>query len=337
VLECDNVRSKCWTTKAGVAKGGLPLNRSALFHMLSSRVYLGEIVHRDKVHDGLHDAILSRDLFDAVATKLAVNSVARRDAIDRAASSPLTGRLFDDVGRAFSPSSGRGKRGKLYRYYIAMDLQRGQVRSAEPDRIARLSAPAVEEFLAAFLKRLCGRFFMASELADALYRVEMRKDETHVIIEGAHLFVGEHPALIFNAIQKQLTERELAVVDRSDESRIRIVLPQPLRLRGGLTWLHGAEDRRRKINQALVRSLRRAHDDLRVLNASPLDVHLHQRAEAPATQHDRLLCRLAFLSPTLQRRLLSGELPSAMTGKRISDRSIPLAWADQVAWVESFS
>jgi hypothetical protein len=58
--------------------------------------------------------------------------------------------------------------------------------------------PAGIRFLAAFLTRLCKRPFAASELADALYRVEMRKDETHIVIEGAHLFVGEHPALIFN-------------------------------------------------------------------------------------------------------------------------------------------
>lgn len=335
-LECDDVRSKSWTTKAGVAKGGIPLTRSALFHMLSSRVYLGEIVHHDKVHDGLHDAIIDRDLVDAVAAKLAVNSVARRDAIGKAASSPLTGRLFDDLGQAFSPSSGRGKRGKLYRYYIAMDLQRGRTRKPEPDRIARLSAPAVEEFLAAFLTRLCKRPFAASELADALYRVEMRKDETHIVIEGANLFGGEHPALIFNAIQKQLSDGELAVIDRSDESRIRIVLPQPLKLRGGLTWLHGAEDRKRAVNRALVKSLRRAHDDLASLNASPLNIEMHPYAEAPTTQHDRLVARLAFLKPEIQRRLLAGELPPGITAKRISDSSIPLAWVDQDAWVASF-
>jgi hypothetical protein len=101
--------------------------------------------------------------------------------------------------------------------------------------------------------------------------------------------------------------------------------------------LHGAEDRERAVNRALVKSLRRAHDDLVVLNASPLNIDVHSYAEAPATQHDRLVARLAFLNPELQRRLLAGELPPGITAKRISDSSIPLAWADQDAWVASIS
>jgi site-specific DNA recombinase len=332
-LDEEGIRSKSWVTREGASKGGVRLTRGALFHILSSRVYLGEIVHRDKLHPGLHDPIVEVDLFDAVAAKLKTNSVVRTEAIAKAASAPLVGKLYDDLGQAFSPSSGRGKRGKLYRYYIAMDLQRGAKRQLETDRIGRLSAPAVEQFLADVLSRVGGQPVAIRDVGELVAKVELRKDETHVVIDGAALFPREHPELMLNAIRKRLLEGEVAVADRSDETRIRVVLPHALKLRGGDTSLHGAEARKRSVNSGLAKALRRAHDDLGVLNASPQNLDQAAEAEAPATQHDRLVSRLAFLSPNLQQRMLDGELPDTLTLKRFLDGSVPLAWADQEAWI----
>lgn len=81
---------------------------------------------------------------------------------------------------------------------------------------------------------------------------------------------------------------------------------------------------------------RRAHDDLIVLKASPQQLDDVGEAEAPPTQHERLIARLAFLSPDLQRRLLEGDLPAGLTLRRFSDSSVPLAWADQDAWIANF-
>ena len=57
-LALQDIRSKRRTTAGGRTVGGQPFNRGALFHMLRNRTYLGVIVHRDKVHPGMHPAIV---------------------------------------------------------------------------------------------------------------------------------------------------------------------------------------------------------------------------------------------------------------------------------------
>ena len=43
--------------------GGAALGRGALFHLLPNRLYLGEIVHKETAHPGLHPPILDVELF----------------------------------------------------------------------------------------------------------------------------------------------------------------------------------------------------------------------------------------------------------------------------------
>ena len=50
----------------------------SLAHLLKNRFYIGEVTYRGEVYRGEHEAILSRDLFDAVQEKLAANAVARQ-------------------------------------------------------------------------------------------------------------------------------------------------------------------------------------------------------------------------------------------------------------------
>ena len=53
-LEAAGMRSKRRTTVNGRALGDCVLSRGTLYHLLSSPLYLGKVVHRGKVHDGLH-------------------------------------------------------------------------------------------------------------------------------------------------------------------------------------------------------------------------------------------------------------------------------------------
>ena len=108
--------------------GGQPFNRGALFYLLRNRTYLGMIVHRDKLHPGMHPAIIEADLFEAVQAQLAANRHQRATRRDRVARAPLTGRIFDADGNPMSPSFSYGRRKKHYRYYVSAPLQQGQRR-----------------------------------------------------------------------------------------------------------------------------------------------------------------------------------------------------------------
>jgi DNA invertase Pin-like site-specific DNA recombinase len=63
-LDARGIRSKRRRTRAGRTIGGRAFSRGALFQLLRNRIYLGQIVHKDKVHDGLHPAIVDVALFE---------------------------------------------------------------------------------------------------------------------------------------------------------------------------------------------------------------------------------------------------------------------------------
>ena len=75
--------------------------------------------------------------------------------------------------------------------------------------------------------------------------------------------------------------------------------------------------------------------DLLALKASPFTTPQDLRsAAAPATQHDRQVCRLALMAPDLQRQVLAGTQPRGLTLRQVLKGPMPLAWADQKAWLE---
>ena len=148
------IASKARTTRDGRATGGRPFNRGALFYLLRNRTYLGMIVHRDKLHPGMHPAIVEAELFEAVQARLAANRRQRAARRDRVARAPLTGRIFDADGNPMSPTFSYGRRRKSYRYYVSAPLQQGQRRPAGDETIRRVPAPALEARLTGLLRRL---------------------------------------------------------------------------------------------------------------------------------------------------------------------------------------
>ena len=88
-LAAAGVRSKAWTTRDGKCLGGVIMRRGAIYHILQSRLYLGEIVHKGQAHPGQHEALVSQELFDAVAAKLTGQATRKRERPARAAPGPL--------------------------------------------------------------------------------------------------------------------------------------------------------------------------------------------------------------------------------------------------------
>jgi len=62
--------SKTRTLKSGKTVGGIPFTRGPLAHLLRNRFYIGEVTFKGEVLQGEQEAILDRDLFEAVQAKL---------------------------------------------------------------------------------------------------------------------------------------------------------------------------------------------------------------------------------------------------------------------------
>ena len=150
----------------------------------------------------------------------------------------MTGRVFDADGDPMSPSFSYGRGGRLYRYYIAMALQRGGRSSSDDGAIDRVPAADLERFVT---EQLC-RFAEVARLDDArvralLRRVELRENATHIVIDAEALFGDDHPDLALEDLQARLGAGERAVREPDDPGAIRIVIPARMQFRGGRTFL----------------------------------------------------------------------------------------------------
>lgn len=134
-----------------LTRSGKELAKGSLYHILSNKVYLGKIIHKNKEYDGLHEPIISEELFNNVQNLLKANSVQRKHSTNAKTGSLLAGLLFDDKGNKMSPSYSNANN-KHYRYYISMSIKNPV--DYERGEITKISAGEIENFVQNDLRKL---------------------------------------------------------------------------------------------------------------------------------------------------------------------------------------
>ena len=129
-------------------KQGKPIDKGYLYRILNNRVYLGEAVHKGTSYPGEHDPIVTRDLWDRVHALIqkgprATRPLGRTPAI-------LKGLLFGPGGAAMTPAHTR-RRGRLYRYYVAVDTIRT---GAHANPLRRVPAAQIEAAVVGQIKTM---------------------------------------------------------------------------------------------------------------------------------------------------------------------------------------
>ncbi|HEX3918857.1 MAG TPA: recombinase family protein [Caulobacteraceae bacterium] len=323
-LEAQGRRSKRRTTLSGKEIGGAVLGRGALFHMLSNRHYIGEIVHKDTSYPGAHPPIVEREVFDAVQLKLAENAgAARRRSVgleERAPAAPLGGLVFDDRGNPMASVSARKGKGQLYRYYVSTALQQG--RRSDAGSLARFPGLALEELLIDRLRRLGLAVDGATSLRSFIGRVEV---SAGTIV--AHLTTRPQDHLAYEALGPG---DDLS----SDDGSPVLTIRAHLSWRGGAKRAIGPQGAAPfvapKVDLTLLKALVRAEAcRARMLDGSCKTLDELAAAEGVTQQYARALTRLAFLSPSLKRAILDGTASGDMNLQMFMTGGVPLAWADQ--------
>ncbi len=115
-LERAGVRTRKGLTSSGREVGGLVLGRGALYHLLSSPLYIGKIAHKDKVYEGMHEAIIDQETWDRTRELLRENAVNRRRSKNLPSGRMLHGKLASEDGRFYTPTHS-AKGGRRYFYY----------------------------------------------------------------------------------------------------------------------------------------------------------------------------------------------------------------------------
>lgn len=134
-------------SKKGNEHGGRPFSRGNLYKILGNTAYIGKIAHKGKLHDGLHESILSSETWEETQALLKANAVERE--IPSENINVLQGKLFDFEGRPYSPTYTL-KAGKQYRYYLSQNLI--QYKDHPKGLIARLPAHEIENSIGEALR-----------------------------------------------------------------------------------------------------------------------------------------------------------------------------------------
>ena len=333
-LNAQGVVSKVWITVRGRRLGGLPFSRGALFYLLKNPIFVGDIVHRDKVHPGLHPPIVDRALFDAVQLRLAEHTPKRRARIVRAMSAPLKGLLHDALGRPMTPSFTRASaRERINRYYVSAPVQQGRRSAPSENVVTRVPGGIVEDFVLSKLRRVCrqgGPDAGWAELTSALRRVEVSCDSVRIEIAAACVIRdGCDPQA-----ELELAARSLPDDDRisptADPAAVQLASRVRLKRRGGRTTLtpptgSPAQDRARP-DPVLIAGLRRAHALKRKLG---LGERIGHDAASPATRCEQRLLAFAFRAPELQVAILTDHQSHGLSLQDLILNAAPLVWADQ--------
>jgi len=138
--------------EGATTKRGKPIDKHDIYRVLANRIYLGEAVHKGTAYPGEHEAIVSREQWDAAHAILQTHARARSNQTRRGTPALLRGLIFGTDGRAMSPTHARGKRGQVYRYYVTQTALKGG--AAAGPAIRRLPAGEIEGLVMAQVRAL---------------------------------------------------------------------------------------------------------------------------------------------------------------------------------------
>ncbi len=119
------VLSKSLADEGVTSKRGKPINKGYLYKLLKNQVYIGKAVHKGTAYPGEHEAIITLDLWNKVRTIIKESPRTRANHTRAQTPALLKGLIFGADGRAMTPAHTK-KKGRLYRYYVAAELLKGE-------------------------------------------------------------------------------------------------------------------------------------------------------------------------------------------------------------------
>lgn len=344
-LERSGVRSKTRVNPEGKQSGGRSFARGALYRILRNPIYLGEVRHRGASYAGEHEAIVPREVWDAVQQTLAEN-LRRRDRGEGVKSpSLLTGLVVDEQGARLVPSHTQ-RRQRRYRYYISQTpdgTSKGGLRIPAHDleegvwgRLRTfLSCPG--EVLNA-LGDVQGRQAQVLQAAQKMIRdwesgtASVRREELRgllqqVVVSSSGLVIQVKAEALRSRLGLGDTPEEgsPALITLETASRLkrggrglRFVIPGP-----GGAW--GEDHLDRPLIQTVAKA--RAWYEQLVSGQAKTREEIGRMHGISGQQVARLL-PCAWLAPDIVEAILEGRQPKGLTVKRLLEK-FPLDWVEQ--------
>jgi site-specific DNA recombinase len=328
-LETEGYRTKRYISTSGRTFGGQMFSRGHLYRILSNRIYLGEIVHKDTSYPGEHRAIVEPALWDDVRALLAANHHAFRT--DERVESPalLKGLIFDGAGNRMSPSHAV-KQGQRYCYYVSQAVMQG--RAQEAGSIARLPARELEQVVMDAVFDVLAKDERTRRAASQVNELGQRQREQALRRVVRRVEVSESRIAV-TVLPSALEEADRGA--RSDDdghglSTIELPFAIVRRDNGARMLVTGvAMPALDSSASALIKAVVRGFAwRLQLSNGKARSTTEIAQKEGVTRRYVARLLRLGFLAPDIIASILANRQPPQMTVDRLRG-PIPLDWNEQ--------
>ena len=348
-LDEQGIVSKSRTDRYRRQTGGTPFARGALYLLLQNRLYRGEIVHRDNIYPGLHEAIIDDALWDAVQRTLAGHRLDRDSGIDGHQPSLLKGLIHDVAGQPMTPTHAV-KAGRRYRYYVSQRLIAGQKDRASDGQ--RIPAASIESLVIGHI-----RHFLIDPAAvvescgvtedTAIRQARLVREAKNLASALGDLTAPDlrtRLATLVNRVQV-LRDRVEIALDRSALLSLDggagtipmdpIVLTVEARLSRtgiGKRMVLGDGTEPDRPDPALIRLITRAHAiRQRLLDNAHLTLREIAAEEDVSDSYITRLLRLSWLAPDIIAAILAGRQPPDLTARKLLGmyQHLPVGWPEQ--------
>lgn len=227
-LQIEGHTTKSWVTQGGRQRVGRVIDQQYLFSMLRHRIYLGEISNHGKSYPGQHQAIITRELWDAAHVIIDQRKKGPR-ILHTDSPALLAGLLYAPDGQRMLPTFTQKKNGKRYRYYVPyLEKRLAAGSSTDPNRRSMGPLPAAE-IEAAVLTQV-HQILQEPEMIIGVWQAGMAMqdreelDEPTVLVAmrqistvWEHLFPTERHRILRLLIERvQLREDGLNIIWRDD-------------------------------------------------------------------------------------------------------------------------
>ncbi len=334
VLRREGIVTKVQTRTSGPHKGGIPFRRGSLFYLLKNPIYRGKIVHKGKVYEGEHEAIVDEGLWDAVQAQLNEKAPPRKRSINDPQQALLRGLLTDPYSRPMVPAY-TTRRSRRYAYY---ETRKDLARRADPPA-SRFPQGLLERHLIVQLTQL----LVNEHALRRLSRIE-EAGQLRTMFEAGRLLASQ---LALNGSRQAILQDLIAAL-RVRADRIEVVLiADALRAGTGgkLDWniplpdrkpfreaklRIDANDRRSAPDNKLVQLIADAFEARQLVISNPgLSINQVAKKERRCRKQLTKLLSVSWLSPRIVESITAGTQPKAINRTLLIETALPADWADQ--------
>lgn len=316
--------------------------KGQLYHMLSNKVYIGKIVHKDNVYDGEHEGIIDEITFERAQKLLYENKVDKICGTKCSSNSLLTGLIFDDNNNRMTPSHSTSHK-RRYRYYVSLAIQK--YKKLKAGSVSKIPAGEIEKFVVLTTKELLqNKKQMQKILSDFDVNRQIKLLKVAKNIKDYY-----NPKLIRSIVNKvivsdknvEITYDEkniievLSIISRGDivtlisqEKEIEpIIITKSIRISqpsktGNILILNAKESDNPEPNPYLVNALVKSYYYHKQIQNGRNIVDLQKEENLKDSKYIRNILNLKYISLDLTEQIISGTQPNDMSLQQLISKNI---------------